>query len=492
MKLSETLKKITTLSLLTALTMQTTVLPVYASTADTSSDTEITVDVTDELSTEDATESVEETGDPNYVDVSDIPELAIDTSGLDIVSRSACLMDVESGAFLYEKDADSQHSPASITKILTGLVVLENVSLDDEVDYTEDVFSTLPSDSSVAGINQGAVLTVRDSMYALLLASANEAAVALAIRVGGSVEGFAELMNAKAAELGCTNSHFVNPHGYTADGHYVCARDMAKIMNAAIQNPDLLEIMSSQSYTIENSTLTDKSLTVYTHVGNILSSNANYNEYTVCGKTGYTSAAGNTLVTMSEKDGRQLICVILQDEGSDQACADTNTLTNWGFSSTEKYNLSDSFTLDYLMKNGGRFDEEELPYVEALTRTTQEPTQYIICNGNTDAIEASVSWKDKEADFGTFCDVTLSCGGKTLITYSETYNTADSAAESYQSYLTSKAEAAAKENAEAPILQFINTVRSTPTMTIIFLVMLAIVLIIGLLLGTLVGVVIRG
>ena len=153
----------------------------------------------------------------------------------DITAESAILMDAASGAVLYGKDEESKQYPASITKVMTALLAIENCSMDDIVTFSNEAVNGIEPGSSSAGINVGAQLTVEDTLYALMLVSANEAASALAEHISGSNEAFAELMNQRAAELGCTGTHFTNPHGLPDEDHYTTAHDMALILRRAIE-----------------------------------------------------------------------------------------------------------------------------------------------------------------------------------------------------------------------------------------------------------------
>ena len=160
-------------------------------------------------------------------------------SAVSIEADGGILMEAQTGTVLFAKNEDQPYYPASITKILTALIVLEHCSLDEEVTFSHDDVYNVEAGSSTAGIDEGDVLTVRDCLYALMLASANESANALACHVSGSREAFAELMNQTAESLGCTGSHFANPSGLNDENHYTTAHDMALITRAAIQNPDL-------------------------------------------------------------------------------------------------------------------------------------------------------------------------------------------------------------------------------------------------------------
>ena len=163
-------------------------------------------------------------------------------SDVSIQADGGIVMDADTGTVLYGKNMDQPYYPASITKILTALIVLEHCDLDEMVSFSHDDVYNVEAGSSSAGIDEGDVLTVRDCLYALMLASANESANALACHVSGSREEFAKLMNEKAASLGCTGSHFANPSGLNDENHYTTAHDMALIAREAIKNPEFLAI----------------------------------------------------------------------------------------------------------------------------------------------------------------------------------------------------------------------------------------------------------
>ena len=165
-----------------------------------------------------------------------------------ISAEAGILYDVTNGRVLFEKNADEKLAPASTTKLMTALLVLEKANLDDKVTFSKTAVTNLESGAVKIGLVEGDQVSVKDSLYALLLKSANEVANGLAEHVSGSISVFAELMNARAAELGCTNTHFVNPNGLNSDQQYTTCRDMAKIAAAAFANKTLCEIDSTLSY----------------------------------------------------------------------------------------------------------------------------------------------------------------------------------------------------------------------------------------------------
>ena len=170
--------------------------------------------------------------------------------GPEVVSPNVIVMEASTGTVLYDCDSLEAHYPASITKILTALIVIENCGLDETVTFSNTAVNSLEPNSSILGARAGDTLSVRDCLYALLLQSANEVANALAEHCAGSIDAFAEKMNEKAAELGCTDSHFANPSGLNDPNHYVSAYDMALIAKAAFNNPTFVEVDSTTYYDV--------------------------------------------------------------------------------------------------------------------------------------------------------------------------------------------------------------------------------------------------
>ena len=223
-------------------------------------------------------------------------------------------MDVDSGRVLYEHNADKKMLIASTTKILTALVAIREGDLDDVVKVSREAAMT---EGSSMYLKEGEELTLETLLYGLLLCSGNDAAVAIADHVGGSQEGFVRMMNETAQELGMENSSFANPNGLDDENHYSTARDMAKLARAALENETLVRIASTRSITIGGRTM---------HNHNKL---LGYMDNCLGLKTGYTKAAGRTLVSCAEKNGQRLIAVTLQD-GNDWA--DHQALYEYGFS----------------------------------------------------------------------------------------------------------------------------------------------------------------
>lgn len=273
----------------------------------------------------------------------------------EIGAYAAVLMDATTGTILYTKNPDEKLYPASITKVLTALVALENANLNDMITYSYKATHLEPGSSSVA-ITEEEQVSVEDSLYAMIMASANEAANGLAEHVAGTTEEFANMMNAKAAELGCANSHFVNPHGYHNAEHYTTARDMAIIMNECVKNPAFLTIASTIKHTIQPTNKQPEPRYLATKVRS-MKRGPEYYEYVVAGKTGYHKQAANTLVTYAEKGDMKLVCAVMYCSGT--LYEDTNALFEYGFNNFNMYQVKDNDTR-YALNNNEFFTEDEV------------------------------------------------------------------------------------------------------------------------------------
>lgn len=261
-------------------------------------------------------------------------------SNVSVEAEGAVLMDARSGAVIYGKNLHAVYYPASITKILTALIVIEHCNLDDVVTFSHDAIYNVEQGSSSAGMDVGDKMTVRDCLYAMLLKSANEVANALAEHMAGSVQNFAVLMNAKAKELGCQESHFNNPSGLNDPQHYTSAYDMALIAQAAFQNETFVTIDSTLYYDLPPTRHNPDGFRVYPGHRMLKKNAPQYYAGVIGGKTGYTMLAGNTLVTCAEKNGMKLITVILN--GHLTHYSDTKALLDFGFSNFQSVNIADA------------------------------------------------------------------------------------------------------------------------------------------------------
>ncbi len=235
-------------------------------------------------------------------------------------AKAMALFDATSGTFLAESGASARLPMASTTKIMTALVVLEECQLDDTFAVPAEAVGV---EGSSVYLFEGEAVSVRTLLYALLLSSANDAAVALALHTAGSVPAFAEKMNAKAAALGLHDTCFQNPHGLPAEGHYTTARELALIAAAAMKNPVFREIASTTRYSVPQNG-TDATRLFLNHNRLLRTYNG-----AVGVKTGFTKESGRCLVGAAERDGLLLICVTLSD-GNDWR--DHTALFDWGFS----------------------------------------------------------------------------------------------------------------------------------------------------------------
>lgn len=238
-----------------------------------------------------------------------------------VSAQAAVMTEVSSGKILYSKNADKVLPMASTTKIMTALVAVEAAGdrLDEVVEISD---SAAGVEGSSMYLEKGEKMTLRELLYGLMLSSGNDAAVAIAENIGGSVEGFVDMMNQKAAEMGLTSTHFVNPNGLPDESHYSSANDMAKMTCHAMKNPDFAEIVGTKSYNISGE---GKS-----YPRTLSNHNKLLRMYEGCigVKTGFTKAAGRCLVSCAERDGLMLVCVTLNapDDWNDHTL-----MFNYGF-----------------------------------------------------------------------------------------------------------------------------------------------------------------
>lgn len=283
---------------------------------------------------------------------------AIDSNAIDgwpqgpqIYAESAIVMEASSGAILYNKDMDMKNYPASITKIMTALLTLENCSLDETVTYSYNATHTIDAGSSSIYTTEDEQLTVEQSLYALMLESANECANGLAEHVAGSIDAFAEMMNQKAAELGCTNTHFANANGLHNDNHYTSAHDMALITKAAIQNEDFLRISGTAKYQMQPTNKRDE-ITYMTNHHYMIAPYKGVTKYlddsVIAGKTGNTSVAKGTLVTVAERNDMTLIVVTMRTQSTGEKgvplFTDTALLLDYASENFTRFNVSENET----------------------------------------------------------------------------------------------------------------------------------------------------
>lgn len=260
-----------------------------------------------------------------------------------VYGNSAIVMDMNSGAILYEKKAYDRHYPASITKLLTALVALENSELDDEVYFSEDSVSFLEYGDASIGMTPGEILSMNDALYGMLLASANEVSYAIAESVGklmgGGYDTFIQEMNTRSEELGCTGSHWMNANGLHNEQHYTTAHDMALIASAVYQFEEFRTVVQTLNYTIGATNLVGETRTFQQNHKMLWEGGYYYYEYCTGGKTGYTDQSRTTLVTTADNGELQLAAVLLQDDGN--VYTDTRAMFDYAFANFSKVLLKD-------------------------------------------------------------------------------------------------------------------------------------------------------
>ncbi len=266
-----------------------------------------------------------------------------------IASQGAVLLNAADGSVLFSQNGETQYYPASITKLMTALLVAENCNLDDTVTFSATATTNLESGAVSIGMTEGDTMTVRQCLYALLLKSANEVGNALAEHVAGSNAAFAEKMNAKAASLGCTNTHFANPHGLNDPNHYTTPHDMALIARAAFANDIVKTVASTRTYTLPATKKNPSGLTVTMGHKMLNPNDSRYYQGIIGGKTGYTSKAGNTLVTAAERNGVRLIAVVMKSQSTHYT--DTKALLDYGFKLAEAGALNGQSTSQNTSQN---------------------------------------------------------------------------------------------------------------------------------------------
>lgn len=276
-----------------------------------------------------------------------------------VTAESAILMEAETGTILYAKNIHTRQYPASTTKILTALIAMERCSLDEWVTFSKEAIYDTPSDSNHIAMDVGQQLTMEDCLNAILIRSANEVSFAVAEHITGtSWKDFGEIMNQRAAELGCVDSHFVNPNGLPDEEHYTSAYDLAMIGRAFFDNEVLCRMSSSpRLHILPNETMPNEKLE--NSKVEILPGKSYGYEYLVGAKTGYTNAARCSLVSCAEKDGLKLICVVLKDE-SPYHYEDTIALFNYGFSNFTKVNVSQTETKYNIEDTGFFYGENDI------------------------------------------------------------------------------------------------------------------------------------
>lgn len=259
--------------------------------------------------------------------------------GPDTVSETAVLIDANTGAVLYDKGMDELRYPASTTKMMTVLVAMENSQPRDPVTFTETGIRDITWDSANINMKLGETIAMRDCWYAAIIASANEVCAQMAEHVGGTEAQFVEMMNQKAQELGCTNTHFTNASGLPDPNHYTTAHDLAKILQAGLENKRFRKVLQTTSHTIPATNLSE-ARNLHTHMPLIAKESNLYYEGCIGGKTGNTNDAGHTLAVAAERNGRTYIAVTLRAADLGGNCTDSRALFDYAFTSFDTIDIN--------------------------------------------------------------------------------------------------------------------------------------------------------
>ena len=271
----------------------------------------------------------------------------------DLTAQAAIVMDLTTGEILYEKNADERMYPASLTKIMTGILTIENVSLGATLTADDEIAVVEPT---VLRMKSGEQINAKDALYCMLVASCNDLAELFAKHISGSISEFAKLMNEKAAELGCTGTHFVNPHGLHDDDHYTTARDLSKIITYCMQNDLFREIVSLSEYTItrgpgatkpgsQETVKTTNWLLYNTSTAIFVGPDKRTPKYEGCigVKTGYTEEAGGCMIAAAERDGTTILTIALGCSGDTRGIyervVDSIKLLDWGLENFRTYTI---------------------------------------------------------------------------------------------------------------------------------------------------------
>lgn len=331
----------------------------------------------------------------------------------ELASQAAILMDAETGQILYEKNAYEQMYPASITKILTGLLALESLDPSEVLIVSQQAVAQVPRTSSHIGLGLGEAITAEDALYAIALSSANDAAVVLAEAVSGSVEAFSERMNQEAKEIGAFNSNFVNPNGLPSQQHYTTAYDMALITQRALQQPDFLRYFGSGAYEMPATNLSA--------ARSLVSKNQFIDGEQSCpgllfSKTGWTSSAQGTLVTAAKRQGTTLIAVTLKSPLLTDKYFDTQKLFDYGFDSFYRVTVDDDFVLAQLREQGMGTNvelENFEPFSFLVSKDVPEEAVRLVVPGGFDpdsgvtTVPVSIVAQDDEGSFLLLKDMLL-------------------------------------------------------------------------------------
>ncbi len=327
----------------------------------------------------------------------------------DPVGTSFILYDAQSGSVLMGRNLDQQINPATCTIIMTVLLALENLDLDDTITIDQSMYIGIPEGLETLGLSEGEDVTVKDMIYGALLESANDACLALAIKMAGTEAAFAEMMNERASELGCTNTSFISCYGITNGDatNTSTARDMALILNECCEHQDFKDIATSFQHTMQPTNLYPDSRTI-SNANRFISTQEYSYDYYIGGKTGFAEGAGYTQVAAADKNGRRLISVILGATNNETRYSDTIALFDYGYSAFSTVMVEPSeFTPVYndtINQINGALLDTKLHVMSAEMEFSNyfSTTAYRTIGGSTNSVDLSGVMIDVNADEQNF------------------------------------------------------------------------------------------
>ncbi|MEM1483708.1 D-alanyl-D-alanine carboxypeptidase family protein [Oscillospiraceae bacterium PP1C4] len=307
----------------------------------------------------------------------------------DLYSQAAVLMDADTGQVLWGKNMNSRMYPASLTKVITCLLAMEKGNPDDIVTMTDEGVFSVPRGTTHAALTTGEQLTLEQLEYTMMVESANDAANGVAIHIGGSIEQFAQMMNEKAAEIHATGSHFTNANGLPEDNHYTTAYDLGLFTKEALKYPQFRSLAGTQHYEIPP-TNKQKQTRKFNNRQYMFTLNDTY-PGAFAGKTGWTEEAGKTLITIAERDGVTLICVVLKAKGTiDAEFKDSTALLDYGYENFKRVSVSKEIV-----------PEQEIPYHDdsgepgtAILQLDQDMPVLLPTGVSADELTATVDVRD--------------------------------------------------------------------------------------------------
>lgn len=388
-------------------------------------------------------------------------------------AEGAILIEANTGTILYSKNIHEKLYPASTTKILTTLVAIENSDLNEMVDFSTNAVFSIEEKSSNMGMDVGQSITMEQCLYGILVYSANEVANAVAEHIAGSMDAYVEMMNQKAAALGCTESHFVTTNGLHDENHYTTPYDLSQIARAFFANETLTKMSGYNGYVIEPTSTQPDLIELYTH--NKLTNGTYPYEGYIGGKTGYTSQAHQTLVSCAERNGMKLICVVMKEDAPAQY-TDTIALFDYGFSNFQKVNVADNET-NYTVANSDFFDNNSDIFGSNEAIMSIRPEDYVILPtvATFDDLESSLSYDENSSDEAAVATIEYNYNGVSVGTAGVELATDSKDTYDFESPV-SQPESVSANSAEDENIIFINVLKIVGIVVAIILLFILIII----------------